>query len=427
MTVFRLAVVILAVVALLTAACGSNPNEDVQSNELFRPAAEGADQQAISGDDQDAGQQGSAAQQAGDVDSEAQQQGEMQAGEQAQQSDDQRQADAEQQQDAESATSGDDRAPLETSDDIIRRYSNPTYGYSFELICSPFCNPNSNGIDRVSFLSETGRALIGVDVVVDDGADSETLIRASLLLAENVEFESIEESATVTGEPAERFDWEEDRRATGGFQVRWHALMVRWQGLAIILRAGAVMDDYDGVAPALERALSSFIMPLELTARPGRYDRFGFVFEYDTEDTAQEFGQPTSNPASEEAGIFVLQSTAALKAVLAWQVLGEAFYDGDTAIGQSLRDTLGIENVTGLGDWGEVDGRPARSGETETQFGEGTMMVRSFAWYCRDSGREFTLHVLDPEDPESVALRLIESFRCDAEAEEAGTDSQSAE
>ena len=228
-----------------------------------------------------------------------------------------------------------------------------------------------------------------MDVVEDDGSDSATLLRTSLALADNLEFDSVEATTTVTGESAERFNWEEDRRATGGFQVRWHVLLVRVHDVAIMLRAGAVLEDYDGVASALERALSSFILPLELTARPGRYNRFDFVIDYDTTDVSQEFGQPTNNPPSAESGIFVLQTTNALKAVLTWQVLGEAFYDGDTAIQQSLGDSLGIENITELRDWGEVDGQPARTGETETQFGEGTMKIQSFAWYCRAGGREF--------------------------------------
>ena len=192
------------------------------------------------------------------------------------------------------------------------------------------------------------------------------------------------------------------------------------------MRVGAVLDDYDGVSQSLERALASFLLPLEIAARPGRYDRFDFTIAYDTADVSQEFGQPTNSPPSAEAGIFVLQSATALKAVLTWQVLGEAFYDGDTAIQQSLRDSLGIENITGLRDWGPVDGQQARTGETETQFGEGVMKIQSFAWYCRDGGREFALHVLDPDDPESVALPLIESFRCttasEDDAAEAGGD-----
>ena len=406
----------------LVVACGSNPNEHVQSNEFFRPAAETEQGQQAAGAAEEQSQQAEDADAAQDEQSaQAQEQEQPVQEDQSQKSaEDQQQASSDDEQDGASQAASEAAGPIETSDDVIRRYTSPSYGYSFELICSPFCDPNSNGIDRVSFLSETGRALIGVDVVEDDGSDSETLLRSALSLAENVEFESAEETTTVTGEAAERFSWEEDRRATGGFQVRWHVLLVRVEDVAIMLRAGAVLEDYEGVAPALERALSSFILPLELTARPGRYSRFDFIIDYDTADVSQEFGQPTNNPPSAEAGIFVLQTTNALKAVLTWQVLGEAFYDGDTAIQQSLRDSLGIENVTDQRDWGEVDGQSARTGETETQFGEGVMKVQSFAWYCREGGREFALHVLDPDDPESVALPLIESFRCSAEEADAG-------
>jgi len=417
--------VLLLAVSLF--ACGSsNPNQHVQSNEFFRPAAaESAQQSAAQAQGQSEQGQQQAADQPGEGDQSRQSDsaGEDRGQDSAQQAatDDEPEQDQDQ-----SSTPATEDAPIDTSDDIVRRYTNPSYGYSFELVCSPFCDPNSNGIDRVSFLSETGRALIGVDVHEDDGSEGEAFLRSTLALPENVEFSSIEETTIVTGESAQRFNWDEDRRATGGFQVRWHALLVRVQDVAIILRAGAVLDDYEGVAPALERAISSFILPLEIAARPGRYDRFDFVIDYDTDDVSQEFGQPTNSPPSTEAGIFVLQSTTALKAVLTWQVLGEAFFDGDTAIQQSLSDALGIENITGLRDWGPVDGQPARTGDTETQFGEGTMKIQSFAWYCREGGREFSLHVLDPDDPESVALPLIESFRCSAaiddDAPEAGED-----
>ncbi len=418
--------VVSAVASLLllavVVACGSSPNEHVQSNELFRPPAEGQQQSAA-----DAANQGQQTQERASEESAQDQSQSTQEADRTESTDDQQQSanDRTREEDDGAQSPADDDGPLETSEDIVRRYSNPSYGYSFELICSPFCNPNSNGVDRVSFLSETGRALIGVDVVLDDGSDPEILLRSVVSVPDGVEFSSREGTTTVTGEPAERFDWEEDRRATGGFQVRWHALYVPVQELVIIFRAGAVLEDYDGVAPALERALASFILPLEITARPGRYERFNFVIAYDIADATQEFGQPTNNPPSEEAGIFVLQSNLALKAVLTWQVLGEAFYDGDTAIQQSLRDALGIESITGLADGGEVDGQPARTGTTETQFGEGVMKIQSYAWYCRAGGREFALHVLDPDDPESVALPLIESFRCDAEsAMEADEDEQ---
>ena len=415
------AAISLLLIAIVLVGCGSNPNEHVQSNEFFRPAAaaDQAEQTAVESDQQqqaeDAEAEDDAAAQAQPQEQPAQQDGQGQQEQPQDSSQEATQAATDDEQDEETSSPAAPAGPIETSDDVIRRYTNPSYGYSFELICSPFCDPNSNGIDRVSFLSETGRALIGVDVVLDNGSESEALLRAALSLADNVEFESVTDVTTVTGEPAQRFVWEEDRRATGGFQVRWNVLSVSIGDVVILLRAGAVLEDYEGVSAALERALSSFILPLELTARPGRYQRFDFVIDYDTVDVSQEFGQPTSNPPSAEAGIFVLQTSNALKAVLTWQVLGEAFYDGDTAIQQSLRDSLGIENVSGQRDWGEVDGQPARTGETETQFGEGLMKIRSFAWYCRDGGREFSLHVLDPDDPESVAVPLLESFRCSAE------------
>lgn len=414
MTRLTVALSLLVLAAVALAACAENPNEHVQSNEFFRPAAPTqqqqsaaqTDQQASRSDDQ-AEQQDAAEEDASDPAQQQAQSSEQESQEaEADRDDDSQQADQEER----------DVTPLETAEDIIRRYTNPTYGYSIELICSPFCAPTSNGIDRVTFGSETGRALIGVDVYADDDSDSEAFIRSRLDL-ENIEFSSIEPTTTITGEEAERFNWEEDRRATGGFQVRWHAILVRAHDLAILLRAGAVMEDYEAVSDALERAIGSFFLPSEITARPGRYERFDFVFDYDTADIVQEFGQPTDNPPSEQAGIFVLQTTTALKAVLTWQVLGEAFYDGDTAITQSLRDSLGIENVTGFADASPVDGQPTRTGETETPFGEGVMMIRSFAWYCSDSGREFVIHVLDQEDPESVALPLIEGFRCSVEAE----------
>ena len=418
-----LSTVLLAVVAALTlVSCSENPNEQLQSNEFFRPTA------TSTLDDE---QSASAAEQAAQAD-QAQQGVEAEQDEQAQAPQDS-QATVQQQQEgqpssppaaAQSASDVDQsqqndqaRAPLEVSSDVIRRYANPSYGYSFELVCSPFCEPNSSGIERVSFLAETSRALIGVDVVLDDGASTEALVRSSLSLADNVEFSARTDTTTATGEPAERFEWEEDRRATGGFHVRWSALVMRLSDVVVLLRAGAVLEDYEAVAPALERALTSFILPQEITARPGRYERFGFVIAYDPADTAQEFGQPTSNPSSRESGVLVLQSTTSLKAVLTWQLVGAAFYDGDTAITQSLEDSLTVENVVNLRDWGEVDGRAARTGEAETQFGEGVLQIRSFAWYCEDGGREFSLHVLDADDPESVALPLLQSFRCSADAE----------
>ncbi len=415
----------LIVLAFAVAACSENPNEHVQSNELFRPPAPSM---SFTPQDAQQAQQERAADAEQQSDQPAAQDAESDQsstadGQQAQPADDGAQEDAvDAPQDSQAAQDEEAGAPLQTTEDVIRRYANPTFGYSLELICSPFCSPTSNGIDSVTFSSETGRALIGVDVHLDDETPSETLIRTWLALGDQIEFSSIEPTTLITGEAAERYIWDEDRRATGGFQVRWQAVLVRAHDLAFVLRAGAVMEDYESVAPALERALGSFLLPGEIAARPGRYDRFDFVIDYDTADFAQEFGQPTSSPPSDQSGIFVLQTSTSLKAVLTWQLLGEAFYDGDNAITQSLRDSLGIEQATGFRDAAAVDGRAARTGESETPFGDGVLMIRSYAWYCNESGREFVLHVLDAADPEPIALELIEGFRCSATSDAESDD-----
>lgn len=409
------ALAIVALLGALASACGSNPNENVQANEYFRPAAEQQEQTAAQSQ-QEAPQEQQAAAQAQDQ-QQPQQQSQQTAAEEDDQTQEQAQSGAEQET---TQQQSDDDAPsapgIETADDVIRRYASPTYGYSIELICSPFCNASSNGIDRVTFLSETGRALIGVNAVVDTGQDPEVLLRAALNLPDTIEIVSRDPATMMTGEAAELIVWQEDRRATGGFLVRWQAYVTVVDQIAFIIRAGAVADDYEAMEPAFNRALSTFILPVEVDARPGVYDRFGFLVQYSTDDFAQEFGQPTNNPPNEDSGIFVLQTETALRAVLIWQTLGQAFYDGDTALERTLADALGMSGLFDLRDGVPVDGQPSRTGLMQTQIGEGDVHIRSYAWYCADGGREFVLHVLDPEDPESIALPLLDSFRCNAEA-----------
>ncbi len=414
------AITIAALIGLIATACGSNPNENVQANEYFRPAIEQQQQTAAQSGQDDAEQQ-SAAQSQRQSQDQAQQQSAQTQTEQDQPPQEQAEADAEQQS-AQSGGNDDADAPsdpgIETADDIIRRYSSPTYGYSIELICSPFCDASSNGIDRVTFLSESGRALIGVNAVVDSGQDPEALLRETLNLPDTIQIVSRDPATMLTGEAAERIVWEEDRRATGGFLVRWQAYVTVVDQIAFIIRAGAVAEDYESLEPAFERALSTFILPLEVEARPGVYDRFGFFVRYSTADFAQEFGQPALNPPNEDSGILVLQTETALRAVLVWQALGQAFYDGDTALERTLAETLGLSGLFDLRDGDPVDGQPSRIGLMQTQIGEGTVQVRSYAWYCVDGGREFALHVLDPEDPEPIALPLLGSFRCNADTAE---------
>ena len=217
----------------------------------------------------------------------------------------------------------------------------------------------------------------------------------------------------LLGVPAWRYEWEEDRRATGGFQVRWQAIYIELGGLLYLLRGGAVLEDYEDALPALTRAFDSFIAPPAAAAAPGRYTRFDFLFDYGLSYITLEYGLPTDNPATFDAGIVVLQSEQALEAVLVWETIGEAFFDADAAITGTLLEVLGVEPQSDFRDARSVDGRETRLALSQTPIGESLVEIASFAWYCTESGREFALHVLDNDDPEAAADPLLDGFRCE--------------
>ena len=417
MTRRNLLLILLALAALLVAACAANPNEHLEADQYFRPPAPNQPQQ----------------QAAAQTDETDQQSAEQQQPAEAQQQADQTEPQTEPQ--AEPADSTDaetpDQSPPEDpaqeqeqptaparADDVTRRYINPSYGYSLELVCPPFCDTASNGIDRATFLADTGRALFEVRVhqpVPEDQLDD--FWRNSLAVPDFVETPQRQTSAIpLLGLDGWRYDWEEDRRATGGFLVQWSATFVEIGGLLYQLRGGAVSDDYEASLPALTRALDSFIAPPQAQAAPGRYERFDFLFDYGTNYITLEYGVPTANPATFDAGIVVLQSEIALEAVLVWETIGAAFVDLDVAIERSLADALGVEPQSDYRDARPVDGNDARLAFGEIPFGEGLLQIAAFAWYCPQSGREFSLHVLDGEDPEAAAQILLDSFRCETEA-----------
>ena len=406
------AVLLVLLAALLAAACAANPNEHIEADQYFRPPAPGAQQQSAA--DQQASTDQQAGQSADQPDAEQQQQSTPQA-EPEDDAQDEAEPTADAQSDAEDAPEQQQQsAPPPRADDVLRRYLNPSYGYSFELICPPFCDPTSNGIDRATFLADTGRALLEVrvsEIVADDQLDD--FWRESLAVPEFVETPQREQvELALTPNPAWRYDWEEDRRAMGGFLVRWQATYVQIGGLLYLLRGGAVEEDYESALPALTRAFDSFVAPIEAMAVPGRYERFDFLFEYATSYISIEYGFPTSNPATFDAGIVVLQSPQALNAVLVWEAIGAAFHDADVAIERTLADALGAEPQSDYRDARSVDGRETRLALSQTAVGEGLVQIASFAWYCPESGREFVLHMLDNEDPEAAAETLLDGFRC---------------
>ena len=400
-----------ALIALLAAACGGNPNEHIEADEFFRPSAPAAAQQQTAQETTTAApqQEQQQAQQTPQTDAQAEPDDAAQPAPQEpqQQSADQ---DAPEQQQA--------APPPPRADDVLRRYLNPSYGYSLDLICPPFCDPSSNGIDRATFLADTGRALVEVRVsetVPDDQLDA--FWRESLAVPEFVETPAREQiEIALLGVPAWRYQWDEDRRATGGFQVRWQAIYIELGGLLYLLRGGAVLEDYEDALPALTRAFDSFVAPADAAAAPGRYTRFDFLFDYGLSYITLEYGLPTDNPATFDAGIVVLQSEQALEAILVWETIGAAFYNADSAITDTLLETLGVETQSDFRDARSVDGRETRLALSQTPLGEGIVQIASFAWYCTESGREFVLHMLDNDDPEAAADSLLDGFRCETGA-----------
>ena len=403
--------VLTALLALLAAACGGNPNEHIEADEFFRPSAPGAAQQQTAQEtttaaDQQAQQQ---AQQTPQTDPQTEPDDAAQPAPQEPQQQSAEQDAPEQQQAA---------PPPPRADDVLRRYLNPSYGYSLDLICPPFCDPSSNGIDRATFLADTGRALVEVrvsQIVPDDQLDD--FWRESLAVPEFVETPAREQiEIALLGVPAWRYQWDEDRRATGGFQVRWQAIYIELGGLLYLLRGGAVLEDYEDALPALTRAFDSFVAPPDAAAAPGRYTRFDFLFDYGLSYITLEYGLPTDNPATFDAGIVVLQSEQALEAILVWETIGAAFYNADSAITDTLLETLGVETQSDFRDARSVDGRETRLALSQTPLGEGIVQIASFAWYCTESGREFVLHMLDNDDPEAAADPLLDGFRCETGA-----------
>lgn len=411
------AVLAVLTVALLAAACAANPNEHIEADEYFRPPApnqlqretaqQTTEQAAADSDQQSADQQ-----QTDQTDQPAESQ------QQSTQTDPQSEpADSPEAEPADQDAPEDPQTGPARAEDITRRYLNPSYGYSLELICPPFCNTASNGIDRATFLADSGRALFEVRVsqpVAEDQLDD--YWRDSFGIPDFVE---TPQRSTVPipllGLDASRYDWEEDRRATGGFLVQWWAVFVETGGLLYQLRGGAVSDDYEASLPALNRAFDSFIAPAQAQAAPGRYERFDFLFDYGTSYITLEYGVPTTNPATFDAGIVVLQSELALEAVLVWETIGAAFVDLDVAIERSLQDALGVAPQSDYRDARSVNGNDSRLAFGEIPFGEGVLEIAAYSWYCPQSGREFSLHVLHADDPEAAAQILLDNFRCQIE------------
>lgn len=397
----RLLLIAFAAALAAVACAADNPNVNVESNEYFRPpppervepiTAQTDEGEEAAGDEAPAETDDAAA--GGDAAVE-------EAADQGAQAEEE-----------------DAAAPAPRAEDIVRRYRNPVYGYSFELVCPPFCDPTSNGVDEVGFRADGLQAIVAASVLTPpadgEGDVAQRLIRETLNVPDAVDLaagRSVRRSAN--GVDAVVFEWEEDNRAVGGIQVRWKGWIAPIGGLYYIVRGGAAVADWDAIAEAVERILDTFTAPIEAISEPGTYNRFGFEVAYDAaEFRPAEYGQPTTNPATDAAGAFVLANSNSVIAVLAWEEIGAAFFDAEVAIERTLQDLLGIELGTGAREADEIGGQTAQTTITLTALGADQVQIASWAWYCPQGGREFALHYIDAEDPRGAAAELIESFRC---------------
>lgn len=245
----------------LAAACAAdNPNINVESNEYFRaPAPERPEPVTATNDQEEAPAQQDAAEE-GD---------EAEAAEQQAEDDSTISIDDE---DGSEEQSQAEPAPAPQADDVVRRYRNPVYGYSFELVCPPFCNASANGIDEVGFGAADLRAVVAVSVYrppADSAGDiPQQLIREAVNISDAVDLESARSTLTTpNGVDAVLFEWDDDQRAVGGLRVHWKGWVAPIGGLFYVVRGGAADDDWDAAANAVDRVLNTFSAPIEEIGR----------------------------------------------------------------------------------------------------------------------------------------------------------------
>jgi hypothetical protein len=409
-----LALSLLLAVALIGAACfGGNDNEDVDADEQFRPT-----NSAFPSPDRDANDDANDTVADADADDDS---ADDDSADDADTTDDNA-GDAAQPDDTAPDTTPDAADELDLADDIVRRYISDTYKYSLELVCGPFCNATSAGVDQVGFLADAGGALINIEVrnVPDpDSPDLDALESAwQDRTADNGTFAILDRRAITlpadTVSPALLLDWEIDRRAVGGVEERWRTLITQVGPIAYFVSVGALTEIFNDVEPFLQQSLDSFLARQEPPSVPGLYSKWEFALPYSLDSVNGEIGQRTPTP-SFDAGVFLLQTDLGqLQFVLTWESIGEALFDPGQAITDLLAPAGGLTTTeTERGQTTLADGPPvtfalARSEDTGGAF----QLTAVFAWYCTDSGRSFILQAFSLDDPRAVAQPALDGFQC---------------
>lgn len=415
----RIALSVLLGVALLGAACfGGDPDQPIEDDERFRPTNSAFP--APERDLADPADTTAAPDDADDADGDTTAADDTAASDTGDTGDD---ADAAPPPDDTTPdTTPDDADEIDLADDIVRRYISDTYKYSLELVCGPFCNATSAGVDQVGFLADAGGALINIEVrnVPDPANPDLDALQAGWQdrTADNSTFAILDRRATTLPtdgiSPTLLLDWEIDRRAVGGTQERWRTLITQVGPIAYFISAGSLAEIFTDLEPFLQQSLDSFLARQEPPSIPGLYSKWEFALPYSLDSINGEIGQRTPIP-SFDSGVFLLQTDLGqLEFVLTWESIGQALFDPDQAITDLLAPAGGITTTeTERGQLTLTDGPPvtfalARSEDTGGAF----QLTAVFAWYCTDSGRSFILQSFSLDDPRAVAQPSLDGFRC---------------
>lgn len=396
---------LLLIAGLIAAAC-SVSNDDIETDEFFRPPGPAAT--AASADDDSAQAQAQAQAQTED-DGDSREDSAAQA-----QSDDEPQA---QSSDAPAATADDDDE-LELAEDIVRRYRNPAYGYSLDLVCGPFCDVTPGGIDRVGFTSETDPTAINVTArAAPDGAtldDLQVIWQAETIGTRTPNILARQEVSLASDgtTPALIIDWNVDQRATGGTIERWRSLIAQVGPIAYFVNAGAIEEVFADLEPVLQQSLDSFLALPTPDSLPGAYTRFGFAVLYDVSGFIGELplSGVANQPTADGGRLFAQDDEGILLYILTWESLSQAIYDADTAIDAESQPPGAVSVTEDLREDFELSaGIIGRVGAfTAADAGGNNISLRVFSWYCEEGGRSFTLQSLSAEERPAV----LDGFRC---------------
>ena len=395
---------LLALVALIAAAC-SVSNDDIEADQFIRAAGPGnadtasdnAPDDTADDDPQDSREDPATDDQAGD------------ASDAATTTDDD---------DATTTTTDDDDQGPVLADDIVRRYRNPAYGYSLELVCGPFCDITAGGIDRIGFNSDTDPTAINVTARAAAAGttldDLQVVWQAETIGARTPNILARQEvSLAADGStPALIIDWDVDQRATGGAIERWRSLITLVGPIAYFVNAGAIAEAFDGLEPVLQQSLDSFLAIPNPDSVPGNYTRFGFAVLYEVGGFIGELplAAVANQPTADGGRFFAQDDQGTLLYILTWESLSQAIYNADAAVDAESQPPGAIAVVEDARDDFELSaGIIGRAGSfTATDAGGNSVSLRVFSWYCEQGGRSFTLQSLSAEERPAV----LDGFRC---------------